>query len=196
MERLSDEQLMARFQRGELRAFEELLERHRGGVFRFILRFVGQRETAEDLLQEVFLRLVAKKLSFAQRAKFTTWLYTIARNQCIDHLRRARHRKTASLDQALNPGAEGEVRLMDRIPAKAKGTDQQAHEHRLRKNISQAVGELSDEQREVFLMREEGGLAFDEIAGIVGAPLNTVKSRMRYALRALKTNLQAQGVEL
>lgn len=196
MEKLADEKLMARFQKGRLRAFEILFGRHRDGIFRFLLRFTRNRETAEDLLQEVFLRVVAKKDSFQQRSKFTTWLYTIARNLCIDHLRKMRHRNAASLDQPCRPGAESEVTLMDRIDSKAVPPDRKAHQIDLRQRIARAVEELRPEQREVFLMREESGLPFDEIATIVDAPLNTVKSRMRYALQNLKNNLIAQGVEL
>jgi RNA polymerase sigma-70 factor, ECF subfamily len=196
LEKLSDEKLMARFQKGQLGAFEILLERHRRGIFYFILRFTSNRDTAEDLLQDVFLRVVAKKATFQRRSKFTTWLYTIARNLSIDHLRKMRHRNAASLDQPRKPGSESEVTLMDQIGTKEAPTDQKAHERRLRDHIARAIGSLSPEQREVFLMREENGLPFEEIAEIVKAPLNTVKSRMRYALQNLKSDLQAQGVEL
>ncbi len=196
LEKLSDEKLMARFQKGQLGAFEILLERHRRGIFYFILRFAYNRDTAEDLVQDVFLRVVAKKATFQRRSKFTTWLYTIARNLSIDHLRKMRHRNAASLDQPRKPGSESEVTLMDQIGTIEAPTDQKAHERRLRDHIARAIGSLSPEQREVFLMREENGLPFDEIAEIVKAPLNTVKSRMRYALQHLKSDLQAQGVEL
>ncbi len=196
LEKLSDEKLMARFQKGQLGAFEILLERHRRGIFYFILRFAYNRDTAEDLVQDVFLRVVAKKATFQRRSKFTTWLYTIARNLSIDHLRKMRHRNAASLDQPRKPGSESEVTLMDQIGKIEAPTDQKAHERRLRDHIARAIGSLSPEQREVFLMREENGLPFDEIAEIVKAPLNTVKSRMRYALQNLKSDLQAQGVEL
>jgi RNA polymerase sigma-70 factor (ECF subfamily) len=107
-----------------------------------------------------------------------------------------RHRNAASLDQPLKPGSEAEVTLMDKVGTKHAPPDEQAHSHRLRGHIAKAISCLSPEQREVFLMREESGLPFEEIAAIVKAPLNTVKSRMRYALQNLKANLQAQGVEL
>ena len=196
MEKLTDEKLMARFQKGEIQAFEVLLTRHRRGVFNFVLRFVGNRDLAEDLVQDIFLRLVAAAQSFQKRSKFTTWLYTIARNLCIDHYRKKQHRREASLDQPLNPGGESEATLMDRLPSNAPAPDRQATNLRIRDQIREALEKLSDEQREVFLMREESGLPFDEIARIVGAPVNTVKSRMRYALQNLRASLEAQGVEL
>ena len=196
LEKLTDEKLMARFQKGEIQAFEVLLARHRRGVFNFVLRFVGNRDLAEDLVQDIFLRLVAAAQSFQKRSKFTTWLYTIARNLCIDHYRKKQHRREASLDQPLNPGGESEATLMDRLPSNTPAPDRQADNHRVQDRIREAIEKLSDEQREVFLMREEAGLPFDEIARIVDAPVNTVKSRMRYALQNLRASLEAQGVEL
>jgi RNA polymerase sigma-70 factor (ECF subfamily) len=196
VESLTDEKLMARFQKGEMRAFEVLLARHRRGVFNFVYRFVGTPDKAEDMVQDVFLRMVAARESFQRRSKFTTWLYTIARNLCIDQLRKQKHRNHLSLDQPRNPGAESEVTLMDRVSSNDHEPDRRAHQRELRDYILRAIGELSEEQREVFLMREEAGLPFDEIARIVDAPLNTVKSRMRYALQNLRAALEAQGVEL
>jgi RNA polymerase sigma-70 factor (ECF subfamily) len=195
LEHLTDEELMGRFQTGDMRAFELLLARHQRGVFGFILRFAHNRATAEELLQDVFLRVVDKAQGFEQRSRFSTWLYTIARNLCIDHLRKMQHRKTSSLDQALGSDPEGGMTLMDRVGDEAPGPDQAAHSRRLRGHIQQAIGQLSPEQREVFLLREEAGLQFDEIARIVEAPINTVKSRMRYALQNLKGSLEAMGVE-
>src|SRR5215468_2891832 len=89
---------MARYQRGDVRAFEVLLARHRKPVYNFILRFVGSREQAEDLLQETFLRVIKGADSYQREAKFTTWLYTIARNQCVDLSRRMKLRRMSSLD--------------------------------------------------------------------------------------------------
>jgi RNA polymerase sigma-70 factor, ECF subfamily len=194
-ENLTDEELMARFQKGEMRAFEALLFRHRRGIYHFIFRFTGNPATTEDLLQDVFLRLVHSAAGFERRSRFTTWLYTIARNLCIDHLRKKKHRNAASLDQPIQHGDESESTLMQRIGSNDPPTDRLAHEHRLRQTLIQAIGSLSEEQREVFLMREEAGLPFDQIAKIVKAPVNTVKSRMRYALHNLKANLEAQGIE-
>jgi RNA polymerase sigma-70 factor (ECF subfamily) len=193
MERLSDERLMARFQQGDMHAFELLLERHRRPVYRFIRRQVGHPSTAEDLLQDVFLRLVHRADSFESRSKFTTWLYTIARNLCIDHLRKQVHRRTVSLDQPQRPGEEGDMTLLGKLPGDAPAPDREAHNRRLQACILRAVDELAPEQREVFVMREDAGLQFEEIARIVEAPVNTIKSRMRYALQNLRAKLEAEG---
>ena len=87
-----DEDLMVRYQGGEVRAFEILLSRHRKPVYNFILRYVGDKETAEDLLQETFMRVIKGAEAYKRQAKFTTWLYTIARTLCVDQTRRRKHR--------------------------------------------------------------------------------------------------------
>jgi RNA polymerase sigma-70 factor (ECF subfamily) len=188
-DQLSDEALMASYQQGDTRAFELLLQRHRKAVFNFLFRQVGQRALAEDLLQEVFLRVIKGAESYRQTAKFTTWLYTIARNLCCDHARRAKHRRAASLDQPLAKDAEVGQTLGDRVAHRGPAVDRQVIGGQLRVRIEAAVEALSEEQREVFLMREYGDLSFREIAEIVGCPENTVKSRMRYALENLREQL-------
>src|SRR3954469_12022451 len=91
-ETLADEALMVRYREGEVRAFELLLGRHRKPVFNYILRFVHDPALAEDLMQDTFLRVIKATGSYEQQSKFTTWLYTIARNLCVDQSRRAKHR--------------------------------------------------------------------------------------------------------
>src|SRR5215213_2108306 len=118
----ADEDLMVMYQKGEVRAFEVLLSRHRKPVFNFILRYVGDKETAEDLLQETFMRVIKGADAYKRQAKFTTWLYTIARNLCVDQTRRRKHRKYASLDAPMSTGDESGARLGG-IPSKEMGSD-------------------------------------------------------------------------
>ncbi|HEY3356446.1 MAG TPA: RNA polymerase sigma factor [Polyangia bacterium] len=198
----SDEALMARYQRGEVRAFEVLLARHRGPIYNFLYRFVNNAAQAEDLLQEAFLRVIKGADGYQRNAKFTTWLYTIARNLCVDASRRAKHRRALSLDQPLR-GEDGDsgAALGDVVPDKGPAVDRQAIGRELRGRIEQAVARLVEEQREVFVMRELLNLPFKEIADITGVPENTVKSRMRYALEKLRDELQeyadlAQAVQV
>jgi RNA polymerase sigma-70 factor (ECF subfamily) len=184
----ADEDLMVLYQRGEVRAFELLLSRHRKPVFNFILRFVGDRETAADLLQEVFMRVIKGAEAYKRQAKFTTWLYTIARNLCVDQTRRRKHRKHASLDAPMDAGDDSGT-LLDVIPSNEMASDRQSVNKQLHDTMHRAIGGLSEEQREVFLMREFLDLPFKQIADIVGVPENTVKSRMRYALEKLRLEL-------
>lgn len=183
----TNETLMLRFRDGDVRAFELLLQRHRHSIFEFILRSVGPWNTtqAEDLTQETFLRVVKQASAYEQRAKFTTWLFTLARNLCIDASRRRKHRKAQSLDQADEEGNS----LLDRTASSGPAVDRQVIGHQLQARLEEAISSLPEDQREVFLMRESADLSFKEIADVIGVSENTVKSRMRYALEKLRASL-------
>lgn len=185
-----DEALMQAFCKGDASSFETLVARHQRGVYNFLLRSVGQKARAEELLQEVFLRVVRAKARYTPSAKFTTWLYSIARNLCVDESRRAKFRKHQSLD-APRKGSDGDQgsAMISSIPSKDVPTDEAAEAPTIRKRLSEAVSKLPVEQREVFLLRQVSGLSFREIAETVDIPENTVKSRMRYALEKLRSEL-------
>ena len=185
-----DAELMLAFRRGDARAFETLVQRHQRGIYNFILRSVRDRSRTEELLQEVFLRVVRAKDRYERTAKFTTWIYAIARNLCVDESRRARFRDHKSLD-AKRPGRDGEEggNLLSRMPAADVPTDEAAEAPTLRRRMKAAIEALPDDQREVFLLRQLSGLSFREIGETLGVPENTVKSRMRYALEKLRENL-------
>ncbi|MFH0900026.1 MAG: RNA polymerase sigma factor [Pseudomonadota bacterium] len=187
----SDEVLMLYYQRGDVRAFEVLLARHRKPIYNFVFRFVGDKTAAEDLLQETFLRVIKGANAYQRQAKFTTWLYTIARNLCVDAARRGKHRKASSLDAKLDSG-EGKdgATLLDLLPGSGMAADRAAVGRELRGSMMEAINSLSEEQREVFLMREVLNMQFKEIAEVVGCPEPTIKSRMRYALEKLRDALE------
>ena len=175
---------MLRFQAGDARAFEALVRRHRTPVFSFLLRLTGDRSRAEDLCQETFLKVVRASAEWAPRARFQTWLYAIARNQAVDEARRQAFRRAERLDDAPAAAAASE----DPPP------DRSAEGALLRPKLEAALAALPEEQREVFLLREYAGLRFHEIATVTGVPMNTVKSRMRYALEGLRERLAALGI--
>jgi RNA polymerase sigma-70 factor (ECF subfamily) len=181
---------MARFQAGDARAFEVLVSRHRTPVFSFLIRLVGERARAEDLLQETFLRVVRAATGWEERARFSTWLYGIARNLAIDESRRAAFRRTEPLDRS----APGDDPLLARVPSEDPPPDRAAEAALLRPRLEAALASLPAEQREVFLLREQAGLPFREIAAVTGTPENTVKSRMRYALEGLRAALASMGI--
>jgi len=188
----SDEQLMLAFREGDAAAFEALVQRHRGPVFNFILRSTGNPARAEDLLQEAWLKVIRGSRQYEPKARFTTWLYTIARNLCVDSARRETFREVVPLEVPRRDGAPpmGEW-LADGRPE----PDRAAHSARLRPLLEQALMSLPQEQREVFLLREYSGVPFKEIASVVGMSENTVKSRMRYALEGLRRRLLELGVD-
>ncbi|MGB1698622.1 MAG: RNA polymerase sigma factor [Nannocystaceae bacterium] len=187
--RVADEALMEAFREGDAASFEELTRRHRRGLFNFLLRSVGNRARAEELLQEVFLRVIRARERYVVTAKFTTWVYTIARNIAIDESRRAKFRRHRSLDAptAMRDG-EGPS-LHERIPATQVSTDDAAQAPTIRDRVAAAVSQLPEEQREVFVMRQFRGMSFRQIGEVVGASENTAKSRMRYALEKLRKDL-------
>jgi len=191
-EEVTDEVLMMRFQGGDRAAFAGLVRRHKTNVYNFILRQVRLPQVAEDLVQDVFVKIVQNAADFKHEARFSTWAYAIARNVAIDHLRKAALRRHPSLDQA--PGGEkseegptlGE-RTADARPEAS--VERVAIGAELGQRITLAVERLPPEQREVFLLREIGHVPFKDIAEITGVPENTVKSRMRYALERLQEAL-------
>ncbi len=180
----SDERLMLRFQGGDVRAFEELVRRHRTPLFSFLLRLTGDRGRAEDLCQETFLRVVRAAAGWERRAPFRTWLYAVARNQAVDEARRQAFRRTEPVD---DPARAAQ-------PSDDPPPDRRAEAALIRPKLEAALASLPVEQREVFLLREHAGLRFHEIAEATGVSENTVKSRMRYALEALRAKLEALGV--
>jgi RNA polymerase sigma-70 factor (ECF subfamily) len=188
---MNDEVLMARYQQGDVAAFAELVARHEKRLWNFVRRFVPDSATAEDLLQEVFLRVVRNAAEWHPSAKFTTWLYTIARNLCTDNARRGAFRKADSLDQT--PSAtrdESGPHRIDKVAAPDGNAEKAAMDRELATRIDQAVATLPVEQREVFLMREVMDMSFAEIATATKTSEPTVKSRMRYALDRLRGALE------
>jgi RNA polymerase sigma-70 factor (ECF subfamily) len=185
----SDESLMLRYRDGDVRAFELLVTRHRKALFNFILRFVRDTAQAEDVTQETFLRLVKGADAYERQAKFTTWLYTIARNLCVYASRRGTHRKAASLAAPI-ADEDGSAPRLALVADGGAAVDRQAQSRELAVRLRQAIEALPDEQREIFLLREVADLQFNEIANVVGCPENTVKSRMRYALEKLREALE------
>lgn len=177
---LNDTALMLRYCDGDMAAFETLYARHRGPLFRFILRQSGSHALAEDLFQETWSRIVRARSSYRPSAKFTTYLYRIARNCLIDQYRRAGAQAAVVVDQ---PTAAAEsVAVTDDPVAAAEADDSRAL-------LLQLLAQLPPEQREVFLLRAEAGFTVAEIGALTNTPPETVKSRLRYALTKLRNGV-------
>ena len=175
------------FLTGDQLGFEHLYRRFKRPIFNFLLRFSGDPEAAADLTQEVFGKVIARGRSFRAQSKLKTWLYAIARNTAVDAARKASHRRAASLDQ---PSRNDGPTLAERTAGNEPAPDRGLTTARIRRDLARAIAELPEEQREVFLLREYHGMPFDEIAEVVGARVGTIKSRMRYALGALRRDLE------
>jgi RNA polymerase sigma-70 factor (ECF subfamily) len=189
---VTDEVLMVRYQRGDRTAFTSLVRRHQTPLFNFALRQLGAQSVAEEVVQETFVRVVQNATEFKHEARFTTWVYTILRNLCIDQLRRRALRRHPSLDERSSRGSGGEEEgptLLEQTADTRANVERQATDVELKDRILRAVETLPEEQKEVFLLREFSNLPFKEIAVVTGVPENTVKSRMRYALERLQQAL-------
>jgi RNA polymerase sigma-70 factor (ECF subfamily) len=182
---MTDEALMAAYQKGDVAAFAELVARHEKRLWNFVRRFVADSATAEDLLQEVFLRVVRSAAEWEPSAKFSTWVFTIARNLCTDNARRGALRRADSLDQTPEPCPH----RIDKIAGPDANAEKAAMNREIADRVDRAVADLPFEQREVFLMREVMDMSFAEIAAATRTSEPTVKSRMRYALERLRAAL-------
>jgi RNA polymerase sigma-70 factor (ECF subfamily) len=182
----TDEGLMLAWQAGDAAAFDRLYARHRGGVFRYLLRHCGNRASAEELHQDVWLRLISARPGYRPVARFTTWLYTVARNRLIDHWRAAAPQRLVSLDVEQD---DGMVVMQFEDPAVRADPMRNADSWQQGRRIVDALQALPGAQRDAFLLHVEGGLALTEIAALTGAPAETVKSRLRYAYARLRDAL-------
>jgi RNA polymerase sigma-70 factor, ECF subfamily len=180
----TDEDLMARFARGEADAFEDLYRRHELRVFRYLHRNLRNEAGANDLMQEVWFAVVRNAVSYQPTAKFTTWLFTIAHNRMVDMIRATS--RLQSLDAGDTAAVDGSS-LLDSLAADPKleppAEVQSQHEAAALLN---AVAQLPPEQRSAFLLQAEGELSVEEIAAATGSSFETVKSRLRYARAKLR----------
>jgi RNA polymerase sigma factor (sigma-70 family) len=180
----SDEDLMARFARGDAAAFEHLYRRHESRVFRYLHRNVRNEAGANDLMQEVWFAVVRNAVSYQPTAKFTTWLFTIAHHRMVDMIRANSRLQSLDAGDAADP--EG-ASLLDGLAADPKleppAEVQSQHEAAALLN---AVAQLPPEQRSAFLLQAEGELSVEEIAAATGSSFETVKSRLRYARAKLR----------
>lgn len=189
LDELEDSALMLRYAQGDERAFALLFERHRRPLYTYILRNCGRPDVADELLQDVFLRVINSAATYKPSAKFTTWLYRIARNACIDAARKRSRAELYSLQNTVGDDDSGQSFQDLLIDDEARAGDADADRRAFRDRLQKALEKLPEEQREVFLLRQLSGLKFREIAHVVDAPLPTIKSRMRYALEALRLEL-------
>jgi RNA polymerase sigma-70 factor (ECF subfamily) len=180
---------MLRYQDGDARAFTVLVERHRRHLYQFVLRSTHEETRAEDITQEAFMRVVRSADSFLRGSRFSTWLFTIARNVCTDFARRGKFREMPSLDAPIDPHRSDSPSKGDFVAGGGAAVDNQAMGTQLKARMHAAIDALPHEQREIFLLREVADLQFNEIAEIVGIAEGTVKSRLRYALEKLREAL-------
>jgi len=174
----SDEELMLAYAGGDAAAFETLYAKHKGGLYRYVLRSVKGRGEADEIFQDVWMRAIEARERYRPQAKFSTWLYTIAHHRLVDHWR-ARGLTVVSMDDEERPVEE---------PAAAPGAEPErvAVATQTLERLSAAIAALPHAQREAFLLHQESGLGIAEIAQATGTNQEAAKSRLRYAMNKLR----------
>ncbi len=187
----TDETLMLAYQKGDVRAFEVLFSRYQREIYGYLYRNLAADQNKDEAFQEVFYRVIRSAPTYTVTAGFATWLYTIARNYCIDLSRKRKLPMQNRLDTK-ESGAESDG--IETIPDLKTNPHKEMGLKSLNEKLERALTLINPDQKEVFLLREKQGLSFEDIAQIVGVSQNTVKSRMRYAALALRDELKKMGV--
>jgi RNA polymerase sigma-70 factor, ECF subfamily len=191
-----DGELMVRYVRGDMRAFETLYKKFRGPLYRYLSRHTRDAEIANDLFQEVWSKLIASRDRYEPRAKFSTFIYRIAHNCFIDHYRRSSTR----FEKVRREDDDSELQMPG---PRTDHPDERLQYAQTLESYRAALSALPAEQRDVFLLYEEAGLSLEEIGTITGVGMETAKSRLRYAVTKLRGALEtvveapvAQGAAL
>jgi RNA polymerase sigma-70 factor, ECF subfamily len=179
---------LARLRRGDLNALPELMARYQNRLYRYLLRLVRQPPEAEDLFQQTWLKVIEKIRAFDASRNFDAWLFTIARNLAVDHLRRVRPR---TLDEPLADDFRGET-AADRLPSAEAAPLDRAIATERRSQVGEAMAALPVMYREVLTLRFEEEMKLEEIARVTGTPLSTIKSRLRRSLEQLRHSLETR----
>lgn len=181
----TDEALMLGYRDGDAAAFDLLYVRHKGGVYRYLLRQCRNAALADELFQDVWMNLIRARAGYTVQAKFTTWLYRIAHNRLIDHFRRG-DAAVLSLDDE-----EAAAKLAEPAAPRSFEPEAGAAAREQAAQLLVLLDALPEEQREAFVLQQEGGLSVEEIAAATGVTRETAKSRLRYAIAKLRQGMQA-----
>ena len=178
-----DEDLMLGYCAGDAAAFDLLYQRHRGGLYRYLLRQCRQGAVAEELFQDVWMNLIRARDAYTPSAKFATYLYRLAHNRLIDHYRKHARGATLSYDDETGPQIDEAAAPRAAQPDAVYDLKQQAGA------LLRLIEDLPEPQREAFLLQQEAGLSVEEIAAATGVTRETAKSRLRYALAKLRQGM-------
>ncbi len=180
----SDTELFLEFTKGDTTAFNEIVNRYQGRLLNFVYRFTGDRETAQDIVQETFLRVYRKREQYCPTANLSTWIFTIAGNLAKSELR---HRKRWQL---VPISKEARQDIAEKIADQSLGPNQIAEKKATERNIQEAIGSLPAKYREAVILRDIEAMSYEQIAQIVGCPVGTVKSRVNRGRLQLQKRLE------
>ena len=184
---MDEQSLIRRAVKGDAQAFSELMTAQEGRMYAVALRMCANHEDAQDCLQEAMLRIYRAISGFKGQASFSTWVYRITMNTCLDELRRAKRRRATSLDERLETGwaPADEVNTPERHALRAEQ----------RRALDRAIRDLPEDMRSAVVLRDIQGCSYDEIADILGANVGTIKSRISRGRARLRETL-SQEMEL
>ncbi|NKF49794.1 sigma-70 family RNA polymerase sigma factor [Shewanella sp. WXL01] len=182
---------MLDYQAGNSSAFEQLYLKHKGALYRYFVRQLSDKQLAEDLYQDTWGKVIKAAASYQATAKFTTWLYKIAHNLVIDHVRAVR-----PLDLTQAPTSDEQADHMDSIAdSEANSPEQQATVSAQQQDMQACIAKLPATQKEAFLLNVELGLTAASISEIAGVTLEATKSRIRYAYQSIKNCISLRWQE-
>lgn len=184
-----DSELVSRLQAGDASAFDEVVARYKNRIFNFVYRMCRRREAAEDITQEVFVRVFVQARAIRRDSSFASWLYRVAGNLCIDEHRKTQTRKAVvsrSLDQPLETES-GSLEM--EVPDVSAEPERELLRGELGRKVQDAIDSLPDKLRIALLLNDQEGLSYEEIARVLNVPVGTVKSRLFNARMALKDTL-------
>jgi RNA polymerase sigma-70 factor (ECF subfamily) len=184
--KITDEQLIAKFQAGDLGAFDQIVERYQGQLINFVGRLLNDRNAAEDIVQETFLRVYRNKHRYKEIARFSTWIYTIAGNLARTELRRRKIRNFFSISQ------RGEGEKDYEIPDTDIDVEKSVEGSLVKEMILREVMKLPVYFREVIILRDLQDLSYEEISQILNVPLGTVKSRVNRGRSQIQKRLKGR----
>ncbi len=185
-DQVTDAELIKAYKKGDTRALEEIMKRYKTPIYSYLLKMVGNRDSANDLFQEIFLKFIKSIGAYNEEKKFANWIYTVARNTAMDSFRKNKSRNFESLDRSQ---AEDSKSLSETVDSKELSPESILIKDETSGKIDKAFEALSTEQREVFIMRHYWGLSFKEIAEILKVPIGTALARMSRALKQLRLKL-------
>jgi RNA polymerase sigma-70 factor (ECF subfamily) len=189
--------LLKEAKKGDIKAFEKLSGQYYKKIYNIALRMTGNREDASDLAQEVLIKVYKSLKSFREESSFSTWLYRITKNLCIDELKKQNRKKAISLDEDIEL-KENSVKRQ--VESDEPGPYEQYEKSEIRRIMTDAIGKLTEEHRMVIILRDIQGFSYNEISKIVKCPEGTVKSRINRARQALRelleTNRELLGMRI
>ncbi len=182
---ISDEELILLFQKEDNDAFGQIVKRYKDRLVNFLFRYTGNRDDAEDIAQDAFLRLYRLKHTYKEVGKFSSWFYTIALNQAKSHMRYKNRHKAFSINQGY-----GEDEKEIELPSDTRLPDEDIMSEDENYYIQKAINALDEKHKEIIILRDIQDMEYEEIAGILNVPVGTVKSRINRARESLNVTLE------